>query len=175
MSDENTKDDKGTAADPASAEASADKPAEAKKEEAAAPVAEEKTEPSVELSKDAQKILDAVSELKVLDLANLVKAMEEKFGVSAAAPVAVAAAPQGGAAGGDAGEEKSSFAVELTDAGSNKIGAIKAVKEITGQGLGEAKATVEGAPKVLKENVPKEEAEEMKKKLEEAGCKVTLK
>lgn len=161
------------------AEAPADKPAEEKpaeepkKEEA--PAAEE-AEPSVELSKEAQKILDAVSELKVLDLANLVKAMEEKFGVSAAAPVAVAA---GGApaAGGDAGggEEKSAFAVELTDAGSNKIGAIKAVKEITGQGLGDAKATVEAAPKVLKENVPKEEAEEMKKKLEEAGCKVTLK
>ena len=156
-------------------------PADEKKEEAAAPAAEkkpaagEKSEPSVELSKEAQKILDAVSELKVLDLANLVKAMEEKFGVSAAAPVAVAAAGAP-AAGGDAGgEEKSSFAVELTDAGSNKIGAIKAVKEITGEGLGEAKATVESAPKVLKENVPKADAEEMKKKLEEAGCKVTLK
>ncbi|MFH0776631.1 MAG: 50S ribosomal protein L7/L12 [Patescibacteria group bacterium] len=129
-------------------------------------------ETKIELSKEAQKILDAVSELKVLDLANLVKAMEEKFGVSAAAPVAAAAAP---AAGAPAAEEKSSFSVELTDAGANKIGAIKAVKEITGQGLGEAKATVEGAPKVIKENVPKAEAEEMKKKLEEAGCKVTLK
>ena len=169
-----------------SEDAKAADPAEEKKDEAAAPAEEkpakaeapaaEEKEPSVELSKEAQKILDAVSELKVLDLANLVKAMEEKFGVSAAAPVAVAAAGAP-AASGDAGggEEKSSFAVELTDAGSNKIGAIKAVKEITGQGLGEAKATVEGAPKVLKENVPKEEAEEMKKKLEEAGCKVTLK
>lgn len=147
----------------------AEKPAEKPKKET-----EEKDEPSVELSKEAQKILDAVSELKVLDLANLVKAMEEKFGVSAAAPVAVAAAP---AAGGEAGgeEEKSSFSVELTAAGGNKISAIKAVKEITGQGLGEAKATVEDTPKILKENVPKEEAEEMKKKLEEAGCTVALK
>lgn len=129
---------------------------------------------NIELSAEAKKILDAVSELKVIDLANLVKAMEEKFGVSAAAPVAVAAAGAP-AAGADAGEEKSNFSVELTDAGSNKIGAIKAVKEITGEGLGEAKATVEAAPKILKENVPKAEAEEMKKKLEAAGCKVTLK
>ncbi|MFA6458590.1 MAG: 50S ribosomal protein L7/L12 [Patescibacteria group bacterium] len=128
----------------------------------------------IELSAEAKKILDAVSELKVIDLANLVKAMEEKFGVSAAAPVAVAAAGAP-AAGGEAAEEKSNFSVELTDAGSNKIGAIKAVKEITGEGLGEAKATVEAAPKILKENVPKAEAEEMKKKLEAAGCKVTLK
>ena len=131
-------------------------------------------ETKIELSAEAQKILDAVSALKVLDLANLVKAMEEKFGVSAAAPVAVAAAGAP-AAGAPAGEEKSSFSIELTDAGANKIGAIKVVKEITGQGLGEAKATVEGAPKVIKENVPKAEAEEIKKKLEEAGCKVTLK
>jgi len=143
--------------------------AEPKKEEPA-----EKAESSVELSKEAQKILDQIKELKVIDLANLVKAMEEEFGVSAAAPVTVAAGTP--AAGGNAGsEEKSSFAVELTDAGSNKIGAIKAVKEITGEGLGEAKATVESAPKVIKENVPKEEAEEMKKNLETAGCTVTLK
>ncbi len=158
-------------------EAPADKPAAEEKvaeKPAKKEVAKEEVEPSVELSKDAQKILDAVSELKVLDLANLVKAMEEKFGVSAAAPVAVAAAP---AAGGEAGgsEEKSSFSVELTAAGSNKIGAIKAVKAITGEGLGEAKATVESAPKIIKENVPKEEAEQMKKDLEEAGCTVALK
>ncbi|MFH1375920.1 MAG: 50S ribosomal protein L7/L12 [Patescibacteria group bacterium] len=115
-------------------------------------------------------MLDQVKALKVIDLANLVKAMEEEFGVSAAAPVAVAAA---GAA--PAEEEKSSFSIELTAAGDNKIGAIKAVKEVTGQGLGEAKATVDDAPKVIKENVPKEEAEEIKKKLEAAGCTVTLK
>jgi len=168
-------------ADPA--EETKDAPAapaeEVKKEEAPAKAVkeekkEEKIEQTVELSKDAQKILDAVSELKVLDLANLVKAMEEKFGVSAAAPVA-AAVPQGGTGGGEVAEEKSSFSVELTAAGDNKIGAIKAVKAITGEGLGEAKATVEGAPKVIKENVPKEEAEKMKKDLEEAGCTVNLK
>ncbi len=153
-------------------DAKAADPAEEKKDDT--PAAEEKTESSVELSKDAQKILDAVKELKVLDLANLVKAMEEEFGVSAAAPVAAAAA--GAPAGGDAGgEEKSSFSVELTAAGDNKIGAIKAVKAITGEGLGEAKATVDGAPKVIKENVPNEEAEQMKKDLEAAGCTVALK
>jgi large subunit ribosomal protein L7/L12 len=167
-------------ADPAEEkkDAATDAPAEEpKKEEKAAPApkAEEKAEPSVELSKDAQKILDQVKELKVIDLANLVKAMEEEFGVSAAAPVAAAAAGAP-AAGGDAGgEEKSSFSIELTAAGDNKIGAIKAVKEVTGEGLGEAKATVEAAPKVIKENVPKEEAEEIKKNLEAAGCTVALK
>jgi large subunit ribosomal protein L7/L12 len=143
----------------------------------AAPAEETKEEKaSIDLSPEAQKILDAVKELKVMDLANLVKAMEEEFGVSAAAPVAVAAA--GAAAGGGeegGGEEKSSFSIELTAAGDNKIGAIKAVKEVTGEGLGEAKATVEAAPKVIKENVPKEEAEEIKKNLEAAGCTVTLK
>ena len=126
------------------------------------------------LSKEAQTILDSIKELKVMDLANLVKAMEEEFGVSAAAPVAAAAPAAGGDAGAGA-EEKSSFDVELTDAGANKIAAIKAVKEITGQGLGEAKATVEGAPAVIKNGASKEEAEEIKKKLEEAGCSVTLK
>lgn len=128
---------------------------------------------SVELSAEAKKILEAVKELKVIDLANLVKAMEEEFGVSAAAPVAVAAA--GGAAPAAATEEKSSFNVELTSAGANKIGAIKVVKDLTGKGLGEAKTIVEGAPVVIKENVAKAEAEDMKKKLEEAGCTVTLK
>jgi len=136
-------------------------------------MSDDTTKASVELSADAKKILDLVKELKVLDLANLVKAMEEEFGVSAAAPVAVAAA--GGAAPAAAAEEKSNFNVELTSAGANKIGAIKVVKDITGKGLGEAKAVVEGAPVVIKENVAKAEAEEMKKKLEEAGCTVTLK
>jgi len=136
-------------------------------------MSDDTTKASVELSADAKKILDLVKELKVLDLADLVKAMEEEFGVSAAAPVAVAAA--GGAAPAAAAEEKSNFNVELTSAGANKIGAIKVVKDITGKGLGEAKAVVEGAPVVIKENVAKAEAEEMKKKLEEAGCTVTLK
>lgn len=127
----------------------------------------------VTLSKDAQKILDAVKELSVLDLANLVKAMEEEFGVSAAAPVMMA----GGAGAGDAGaaEEKDEFDVELVSAGEKKIGVIKVVREATGLGLKEAKDLVDGAPKMVKEGVKKEEAEELKGKLEEAGATVNLK
>jgi len=132
---------------------------------------EAKTE--IKLSKDAQAILDSVKKLSVLELADLVKAMEEEFGVSAAAPVMMA----GGAAGGDAGaaEEKDSFDVELTNAGAQKIGVIKVVREITGLGLKEAKDLVDGAPKNVKEGVKKDEAEEIKKKLEEAGAAVELK
>jgi large subunit ribosomal protein L7/L12 len=128
----------------------------------------------VKLSADAQKILDAVEKLRVLELADLVKAMEDKFGVSAAAPVAVAAGP---AAGGDAGgaEEKDEFDVILASPGQAKINVIKAVREITGLGLKEAKDLVDAAPKPVKEGVKKEEAEELKKKLEEAGAAVELK
>lgn len=118
-----------------------------------------------------QEIIDAIKELSVLELNELVTACEEEFGVSAAAGVMVAAP---GAAGG-AAEEKTEFDVELTDAGSQKIKVIKAVREITGLGLKEAKELVEGAPKVVKEGLPKEEAEELKGKLEEVGAKVTLK
>jgi len=103
--------------------------------------------------------------------------MEQEYGISASAPVAVAAGPAA-AGGGDEGggeAEKSAYDVELTESGDQKIGVIKVVREITGLALGEAKAAVDGAPKVIKEGVPKEEAEEMKKKLEEAGAKVTLK
>ena len=126
-----------------------------------------------ELTKDAQGILDAVKKLSVLDLANLVKHMEEEFGVSAAAPVAVAGAP---AAGGDAGEEeKSSFDVVLTSAGQQKINVIKAVREITGLGLKEAKDLVDGAPKPVKEGVSKDDAEKIKGQLEEVGATVELK
>ncbi|MBT5016057.1 50S ribosomal protein L7/L12 [Candidatus Peregrinibacteria bacterium] len=127
----------------------------------------------VTLSKDAEKVLDMVEKLTVLDLANLVKAMEDKFGVSAAAPVAAAAAP---AAGGDAGgaEEKSSYDIELKDAGSQKIAVIKVVREITQLGLKESKELVDSAPKVIKEGVKTEEANELKKKLEEAGATVDL-
>ena len=107
----------------------------------------------------------------VLELNELVKAIEEKFGVSAAA---VAAAPAGGAGAG-AAEEQSSFNLELTDAGANKIAVIKAVKEALGLGLAEAKGAVDSAPKVIKEGMKKEEAEALKKTLEEAGAKVTLK
>ena len=121
-----------------------------------------------------EEIMEAIEGMTVLELSELVKAMEEKFGVSAAAPVAVAAA--GGAAGGAAAaEEKTEFDLVLTEAGSNKVGAIKAVREITGLGLKEAKDLVDGAPKTLKEAMPKADAEAAKKKLEEAGAKAELK
>lgn len=125
------------------------------------------------LTSDAQKILDAVEKLSVMDLAHLVKAMEEKFGVSAAAPVAVAAAPAGGGAAAE--EESGKVNVVLTDAGAQKIGVIKVVREITGLGLKEAKDLVDGAPKPVKEGVDKKDAEDMKKKLEAAGAKVEFK
>jgi large subunit ribosomal protein L7/L12 len=123
---------------------------------------------------DLNKIVDDLSSLTVLEAAELSKLLEEKWGVSAAAPVAVAAAP--GAGGGEAAaEEKSEFDVVLAEAGSNKIAVIKEVRTITGLGLKEAKDTVEGAPKPLKQGVAKAEAEEMKKALEAAGAKVELK
>jgi large subunit ribosomal protein L7/L12 len=117
-------------------------------------------------------ILEAVSAMSVMDLNDLVKAFEEKFGVSAAA-VAVAAGPA--AAGGAAAEEKTDFDVILADVGANKVGVIKAVREITGLGLKEAKDLVDGAPKAVKEGASKAEAEDAKKKLEEAGAKAELK
>ena len=123
-----------------------------------------------------EEIIKAIEEMSVLELSELVKELEEKFGVSAAAPammmpMAGAAAPAAAAAA----EEKSEFDVVLADHGANKIGVIKVVREITGLGLKEAKELVDGAPKTVKEQVAKEEAEEMKKKLEEAGAKVELK
>ncbi len=117
-----------------------------------------------------QELIDAIKELSVLELNELVTACEEEFGVSAAAGVAVVAA-----GGGEAAAEKTEFDVELTSAGAQKIKAIKAVREITGLGLKEAKAAVEAAPKVIKEGVSKEEAEEVKAKLEEAGAQATIK
>jgi len=123
---------------------------------------------------DLNKIVDDLSSLTVLEAAELSKLLEEKWGVSAAAPVAVAAAP--GAGGGEAAaEEKSEFDVVLAEAGSNKIAVIKEVRTITALGLKEAKDLVEGAPKPLKQGVGKAEAEEMKKALEAAGAKVELK
>ncbi|MCR5304621.1 MAG: 50S ribosomal protein L7/L12 [Lachnospiraceae bacterium] len=119
-----------------------------------------------------QELIDAIKELSVIELNDLVKACEEEFGVSAAAGVVVAAGA-GGAA--PAAEEKTEFDVELTDVGPNKVKVIKVVREITGLGLKEAKDTVEAAPKVLKEAAPKAEAEEIQKKLEAEGAKVTLK
>ena len=119
------------------------------------------------------EIIDAVKGLTVLELSELVKAFEEEFGVSAAAPVAVAAAPAGGAA--PAQEEKTEFDVVLTGAGEKKINVIKVVREITGLGLKEAKELVDGAPKPVKEKVSKEEAEQIKAKLTEAGAGVEVK
>ena len=120
-----------------------------------------------------EEILSAIENLTVLELSELVKAAEEKFGVSAAAPVAVAAVAP--AAGGAAAEEKSEFDVVLKDAGAGKINVIKAVREITGLGLKEAKALVDGAPAPVKEGVSKADAEEIKGKLEAAGAVVELK
>ena len=120
------------------------------------------------------QILEAIENMTVLELSELVKAMEEKFGVSAAAPVAVAAVG-GAAAAAAGGEEKSEFTVVLAAAGDKKINVIKAVREATGLGLKEAKELVDGAPKPVKENVAKAEADELKAKLEEAGATVELK
>lgn len=129
----------------------------------------------VELSKDAEKIMELVEKLPVLELANLVKALEEKFGVSAAAPMMMAAAPAAGvAAGGEAEAGSGKKNVILASAGGQKISVIKVVRELTGLGLKEAKDLVDGAPKPLKEGVEKAQAEEMKKKLEEAGATVEL-
>jgi len=128
----------------------------------------------VEVPEKFKSIVSEIEKMSVLDLAELVKILEEKFGVSAAAPVAAVMAAGAGAADA-ATEEKSEFTVELTSAGDNKIGVIKAVREVTELGLKEAKDLVDGAPKVVKEAVKKEDAEAMKKKLEAAGAKVTLK
>ena len=143
------------------------------KEEATAP-AEESKEEKKEVPAKFKTLVDQISELSVLDLAELVKVLEDHFGVSAAAPVAVAAA--GGAAGGEeeVAEAKSSYNIMLTAAGEKKIDVIKAVREVSGLGLAESKAVVDGAPKMIKEGVPAEEAEEAKKKLEEAGATVEL-
>ncbi|SFV32989.1 large subunit ribosomal protein L7/L12 [Devosia crocina] len=122
---------------------------------------------------DLAKLVDDLSALTVLEASELSKMLEEKWGVSAAAPVAVAAA--GGAAPAAAAEEKTEFDVILASFGDNKINVIKEVRAITGLGLGEAKALVEGAPKAIKEGASKAEAEDMKKKLEDAGAKVELK
>jgi len=133
-------------------------------------MSEEKKE--VVVPEKFKALVETIEKLSVLDLAELVKVLEEKFGVSAAAPAMMMAGPAAGAA---AAEEKTEFNVELTEIGANKINVIKAVKEITGLGLAESKALVDAAPKMIKEAVKKDDAEAMKKKLEEAGGKVTLK
>ncbi|HXF45175.1 MAG: 50S ribosomal protein L7/L12 [Pseudomonadota bacterium] len=121
-----------------------------------------------------QEILDAIAAKSVLEISELIKMMEEKFGVSAAAAAVAVAAPAAGAAA-PAAEEKTEFTVVLTEAGANKVNVIKAVRELTGLGLKEAKDLVDGAPKPVKEGVSKADAEAAKKKLEEAGAKVELK
>ncbi|MFH2062729.1 MAG: 50S ribosomal protein L7/L12 [bacterium] len=130
----------------------------------------------VEAPAKFKDLVGSIEKMSVLDLAELVKVLEEKFGVSAAAPM-MAFAGAAPAVGGDAAaeDEKSSFDVEITEAGSNKIGVIKAIRELTQMGLADAKGVVDSAPKVLQEGVAKEQAQEWKKKLEEAGAKITLK
>lgn len=130
---------------------------------------EEKSEEVKELEEKHKDLLEKVEKMNAIELSELVKAIESRFDVSATMPVATTSGGEGGG-----GEEKSSFNVVLKDVGSNKIQAIKAVKEVTGLGLQEAKALVDGAPKPIKEGVNKEEAEELKKKLEEAGAVISL-
>ena len=131
-------------------------------------------EKNVVVPEKFKALVEQIEKLSVLELSELVKVLEEKFGVSAAAPAMMVAGPAAGAAAAPA-EEKTEFNVELTEAGANKIAVIKVVREITGLGLKEAKDIVDGAPKVVKENVAKAQAEEWKKKIEDAGGKVVLK
>ena len=138
-------------------------------------MSEEATKEAIKLSKEEKAVIDAVEKLNIVQLNNVVKFMEEEYGISASAPVAVAAAPAGGGDGGDdEAAEKTSFNVVLKEAGQSKIAVIKAVKEITGLGLKEAKDIVDGAPKAVKEGVTKDDAEKMKADLEAAGATVEL-
>ena len=143
---------------------------EAKKEEVAV---EEKKE--VEVPEKFKSLVSEIEKMSVLELSELVKILEEKFGVSASAPMMMAAGPAAGGEAAEAVEEKSEFDIELVASGDSKINVIKAVREITGQGLKDAKDLVDAAPKVIKEKVAKAEAEDIKKKLEEAGATVNLK
>ncbi len=146
------------------------KPAEEVKEKK-----QEETGKGVEVPKKFKELVKNIEEMSVLELSELVKVLEERFGVSAAAPAAVPAAPAGGEEAAAPEEEKSAFTVELAEAGPQKIAVIKAVRAVTDMGLKEAKDLVDKAPVAVKENVPKKEAEEMKSKIEEAGGKVELK
>ena len=127
------------------------------------------------MSEKVEKLIEEVKELTVLELSEVVKALEEEFGVSAAAPAAVAAAPVAGGAAPAAAEEKTEFDVIITEAGQEKVKVIKVVKDLTGLGLKDAKAVVDGAPKAVKEGVSKDEADDIKTKLEEAGATVEVK
>jgi len=136
---------------------------------------EVKEEGAVEVPEKFKDLVGTIEKMTVLDLAELVKVLEKKFGVSAAAPVAVAMPGAGAGNGSAAAEEKTEFNVELTGAGTNKIAVIKVVREITGKGLKESKDLVDKAPQIVKEAAAKADAEDIKKKLEEAGAQVTLK
>jgi len=137
---------------------------------------EQKTEQKdVVVPEKFKSLVEEIEKMSVLDLSELVSILEDKFGVSAAAPAMMMAGPATGGDAGAAGEEKTEFNVELTDAGSNKIAVIKAVKAATGLGLADAKGLVDGAPAVVKENLPKAEAEALKAQIEEAGGKAELK
>ncbi len=136
-------------------------------------MSDEESKPSVELSKDEQTVVDAIEKLTVVQANNVAKYFEEKYGISAAAPVAVATAPAAGEGGEEETEAKSAYNVVLKDCGGQKIAVIKVIREITGIGLGDAKTLAEGGG-TIKENVKKEEAEEMKKKFEDAGATVEL-
>jgi large subunit ribosomal protein L7/L12 len=135
-------------------------------------------EATTTLSKDEKSLIDALEKLNIVSLNRVVKYLEQEYGIQASAPLATVAAPASpaaGQAGPVAAEEKTTYDIELTESGSQKIAVIKVVREVTSLGLGEAKAKVDGAPQVIKQGVPKAEAEEAKKKLEAAGAKVTLK
>jgi large subunit ribosomal protein L7/L12 len=171
---ENIMADETTAEETQATEAPAE---ETKVEETAteAPAAKEETkEEKTEVPAKFKDLVGTIEKLSVLELSELVKVLEGHFGVSAAAPMAMAAGPAAGGGDAAAAEEKSSYTVMLTSAGEQKINVIKAVREITGLGLAESKALVDGAPKAVKENVAKAEAEEAKKSLEEAGATVEL-
>lgn len=146
-----------------------------KKKDAAQDADAKKMPKAVGIPEKFQDIVEKIEKMNVLDLSELVKILEEKFGVSASAPMMAVGAMPAVTAATDAPEEKTSFSLELTNAGGNRIAVIKAMREITQIGLKDAKDMVEGAPKIVKESLTKEEAEQMKKKLEEAGAQVTLK
>lgn len=136
---------------------------------------EQKVEETVEIPAKFKSLVEEIEKMSVLDLAELVKILEKKFGVSAAAPVAMVATGGASAEAGAAAEEKTSFDVELTESGDNKIGVIKVIREATQQGLKECKDMVDGAPAMVKTGLKKEDAEALKKQLEEAGAKATIK
>ena len=144
-------------------------------ETAEEPAVEEKSEPKAAPSKNIAKILESIEKMTVLEMAELVKALEDKFGVSAAAPMAMMAAPAAGAAGGGADEEKTEWDVVLSETGEKKFQVVKVIRQVTDLGLKEAKELVDNPGQVVKKEVSKDEAEEIKKKLEEAGAKAELK